>query len=198
MPTFPAGCPYVTSVGGTKNVSPEQAVWFSSGGFSDLFKQPAYQKTVVSTYLQEHLSPTALQGLYNPAGRGIPDLAAQATRYSVLGAQGNLQLVGGTSAAAPTVAGIVSLLNSARLAAGGRGLGFLNPWLYTDAAAAHAFTDIVDGGSKGCSGRDIFTGQPAPYIPDAGWNATPGWDPVTGLGTPLFDRLLAAAASKQA
>ena len=184
----------MTSVGGTQNVAPERAVYFSSGGFSDVFERPAYQQAAVSTYLQDHLGPDTFRGLYNPKGRGFPDIAAQAVRYSVLSARGGLQLVGGTSAAAPTIAGIVSLLNSARLASGAPSLGFLNPLLYSDALAVDALTDIVDGGSRGCTGRDLYTGLPAPYIPGAGWNATPGWDPVTGLGTPLFDRLLHAAA----
>lgn len=30
-----------------------------------------------------------------------------------------------------------------------------------------------------------------PYVPYASWNATTGWDPVTGLGTPDYGKLLA-------
>lgn len=66
-------------------------------------------------------------------------------------------------------------------------LGFLNPWLY--ALNGLGFTDIVDGGSNGCTGQNSRSGQATPYVPYASWNATPGWDPVTGLGTPLFDSL---------
>jgi tripeptidyl-peptidase-1 len=51
------------------------------------------------------------------------------------------------------------------------------------------FTDIVDGGSTGCTGKDIYSGLPTPFVPYASWNATPGWDPVTGLGTPVFPEL---------
>jgi len=57
-------------------------------------------------------------------------------------------------------------------------------------------TDITVGGSKGCTGRDIFTGGPAPKVPFASWNATTGWDPVTGLGTPNFGKLLALTTPK--
>lgn len=128
-------------------------------------------------------------GLYNPQGRGFPDVAAQGANFVVI-SQGRAIKVGGTSASAPAFAAIVSLLNNARLSKGLPPLGFLNPWLYIN---EDALTDIVDGGSKGCTGRDIYSGLPAPRVPGAGWNATEGWDPVTGLGTPLFDKLLAKA-----
>ncbi|KAI1817405.1 subtilisin-like protein [Poronia punctata] len=186
LPTFPGACPYVTSVGGTIHVRPERAVAFSSGGFSDIFPRPAYQEPYVTTYIRS-LGHT-FENLFNPNGRGFPDVAAQGSDFVVM-SRGMPRRVSGTSASAPTFASIVSLLNNARLANGGKPLGFLNPWLYTVANAT--LTDIVDGGSRGCTGRDIFTGLPAPFISGAGWNATEGWDPVTGLGTPLFDRLLA-------
>ncbi|KAI5926960.1 peptidase-like protein [Camillea tinctor] len=191
LPIFPAACPWVTSVGGTVGVQPERAVSFSSGGFSDIFARPAYQDAAVSAYLSSLGSTFA--GLYNPQGRGFPDVAAAGTNFSVV-SQGRVIKVGGTSASAPTFAAVVSLLNNARLKAGQPPLGFLNPWLYSEAHPAGALTDIVDGGSKGCTGRDIYSGLPTPVVPGAGWNATEGWDPVTGLGTPLFDKLLEKAA----
>lgn len=89
------------------------------------------------------------------------------------------------SAAAPVFAAIISRLNAARLEQGKSTLGFLNPWLYS--LKQRGFTDIVDGGSVGC---DEPTGAQVPY---AGWNATPGWDPVTGLGTPYYETLLELA-----
>ncbi|ORY68727.1 peptidase S8/S53 domain-containing protein [Pseudomassariella vexata] len=186
LPIFPGACPYVTSVGGTVGVQPERAVSFSSGGFSDVFPRPEYQDAVVSAYVES--IGTTFAGLYNPDGRGFPDVATQGRGFQVI-TQGRTISVGGTSASAPTFAGIVSLLNNARIRDGQPALGFLNPWLYNDASSG--FTDIVDGGSQGCSGRDIYSGLPTPYVPGAGWNATEGWDPVTGLGTPLFDKLLA-------
>jgi tripeptidyl-peptidase-1 len=70
-------------------------------------------------------------------------------------------------------------------------LGFLNPWIY--GLNGKGFTDIVDGGSTGCTGIDGQSGLQAPHVPYASWNATPGWDPVTGLGTPLFDTLATLA-----
>ncbi|KAJ4360821.1 Tripeptidyl-peptidase sed2 [Didymosphaeria variabile] len=184
LPIFPAACPYVTSVGGTTGVNPEKAVSFSSGGFSDLYETPAYQKTAVSAYLGKLGSQW--EGLYNPQGRGFPDVAAAGTSYRVVD-KGALISVGGTSASAPTFASVIGLLNNARLSAGKPSLGFLNPWLYQSASG---FTDITQGGSRGCTGRSIYSGLPAPYVPNASWNATEGWDPVTGLGTPDFGKLL--------
>jgi tripeptidyl-peptidase I len=94
---------------------------------------------------------------------------------------GHPEAVGGTSASSPAFAGLMSLINEARLRSGKAAMGFLNPFLYKN---ADAFTDVTKGSNK--IGRG---GQPLPY----GWNCSVGWDPATGLGTPLFDKLLAAA-----
>ncbi|KAJ5820122.1 tripeptidyl peptidase SED3 [Penicillium riverlandense] len=69
-------------------------------------------------------------------------------------------------------------------------MGFLNPWLYS--VGQDGFTDIVEGGSRGCHGT-TDAGLSTPYVPDAGWNATEGWDPATGLGTPLFETMVQLA-----
>jgi tripeptidyl-peptidase-1 len=190
LPIFPASCPYVTSVGGTYRVEPEYAVDFSSGGFSDRWERPWWQEEAVDGYLKQ--LGDRWQGLYNPRGRGFPDIAAQGRNFRVYD-KGRDTRVSGTSASAPVIAGIIALLNAAKLEAGQRPLGFLNPWLYQVAAPEAAFTDIVNGGSKGCTGIDIYSGLPAPVVPYASWNATKGWDPVTGLGTPQFDKLLELA-----
>lgn len=140
----------------------------------------------MSKYLRTQLKDK-WKGLYNPAGRGFPDVAAQGVKYHVFNRDKDI-LVSGTSASAPTFAALISLLNSARLGKGLPPLGFLNPWLYSIGTAG--LTDIVDGGSTGCTGKDAYSGLPTPFVPYASWNATPGWDPVTGLGTPIFDKLL--------
>jgi tripeptidyl-peptidase-1 len=176
----------VTSVGATRYVNPEYAVSFSSGGFSDIFPRPLYQELAVTSYLTQHLGKR-WAGLYNPGGRGFPDVAAQGVRYHVFSG-GRDVLVSGTSASAPLFASLVSLLNNARLARGLPPLGFLNPWLY--AVGWAGLTDIQHGGSTGCTANDSSSGVPTPYVPYASWNATPGWDPVTGLGTPNLEKLL--------
>lgn len=96
------------------------------------------------------------------------------------------------SAATPVFAAIVSQLNAVRLAQGKPRMGFLNPWLYT--ISKSGFKDIVDGGSGGCYGTPNSDFGSA-FVPGAGWNATEGWDPVTGLGTPSFQSLARLAVS---
>jgi tripeptidyl-peptidase-1 len=80
-PHFPASCPWVTAVGGTERVISEQAMNRSQGGFSDVFTRPAYQDVAVSKYL-EGLG-NRWEGLYNPEGRGFPDVAAQMHSYQI-------------------------------------------------------------------------------------------------------------------
>lgn len=63
LPIFPAACPYVTSVGGTYHIEPEQAIAFSSGGFSDRFPRPSYQDSAVTEYLSK--LGDRWDGLYN-------------------------------------------------------------------------------------------------------------------------------------
>ena len=79
--------------------------------------------------------------------QAFPDVAAQGDNFLVV-VQRKLRFIGGTSASSPTVAGIVSLLNDARIAAGKPPLGFLNPLIYSQ--AAHTFNDITVGNNPGC------------------------------------------------
>lgn len=109
---------------------------------------------------------------------------------------GKLSVNGGTSAAAPVTAAIIALLNDARLRAGKPALGFINPLLYL--IGSGALNDITTGGSIGCNGYSYQSGAAVPgssIIPYASWNATAGWDPVTGLGTPNFEKLKALVLS---
>ncbi|KAF8158454.1 subtilisin-like protein [Crassisporium funariophilum] len=185
-PEFPASCPFVTAVGATQ-VNPgstvndpegacEQVI-FSGGGFSNIFTMPSYQKIAVESYTKAHLTPSPFQpGQFNDSGnaRGFPDIAANGANY-VIGIDGVFGLVFGTSAAAPVVGSIVTLLNDARIARGKGPIGFLNPIIY-DPIFAPAFNDITVGGNRGCG--------------TAGFTSVKGWDPVTGVGTPNFERLL--------
>ncbi|KAH9159749.1 peptidase S8/S53 domain-containing protein [Lactarius sanguifluus] len=167
---FPATCPYVTAVGGTTRFDPEVAASLAGGGFSEYFPRPGYQQQAVSTFL-DHLGPQ-YSGLYNPVGRGIPDIAAQAMAIPFF--YRGREIIGeGTSCSTPIVAGIISLLNDHRLSQGKCPLGFLNPWLYD--GGLKGFNDIVSGSNPGCN--------------TDGFSAIAGWDPVTGLGTPDFEQL---------
>ena len=155
----------LTSVGGTYGF-PETAVSFSSGGFSNYFDSlplALYQIQDVQQYLA-YLGDTN-QNLYNPQGRGFPDVAAYAVNYDVF-VGGEDGPVSGTSCASPTFASIVSLLNDELLSVNRPPLGFLNPWLYSTEVRS-ALNDITVGNNYACSN---FT---------TGFNATTGWDPVS-------------------
>merc|ERR1712083_884778 len=101
-----------------------------------------------------------------------------------LESHGGWARAGGTSAASPTFAGIAAYLNDLSYRMSGKPLGFLNPLLYQmHAAFPDTFTDVVIGDNKcteyGC------------YASCTGYDATQSWDPVTGLGTPVADKMIA-------
>jgi len=185
-PSWPASSPWVTSVGATRFVDqkvgkPEMASdqFGSGGGFSTMFTAFKDQVDVVNHYLKV-ASDLPPKGYYPPGGRATPDVSALGEGYQVL-ANGQLESVGGTSASTPAFAAMVSLINEARLAAGKKQMGYLNPFLYQN---SHAFTDVTVG--TNAIGRG--TG-PVKY----GFKCAKGWDPATGLGTPIFPKLLQAA-----
>ncbi|KAH9175112.1 subtilisin-like protein [Lactarius sanguifluus] len=185
---FPATCPWVTSVGGTTGHDPEVAASISGGGFSIHFRRPIYQANAVPTFLQTFGDKHT--GLYNPEGRGFPDISSQAIKFFFVSG-GKFHFTSGTSGSAPvrlsllpassthlaanvqTVAGIISLLNDYLISKGSNPLGFLNPWLY--GTGLPGLNDITSGSNPGCN--------------TDGFSAVAGWDPVTGLGTLDFEKL---------
>ncbi|KAF2807064.1 subtilisin-like protein [Mytilinidion resinicola] len=202
QPDFPATCPYVTAVGATmvdpsikdlasvlKNGGqPEIAINHtvttadgsivsdvkSGGGFSDVFPIPDYQKEAVGNYLKNH-KPSYSAAQYNNSGhaRAIPDLSLNGAKYlTVLG--GGLTTSDGTSAATPVLASMITLVNEARLSKGKKSLGFLNPAIYKNFDKFGK--DVTEGANPGCGTE--------------GFEAVEGWDPVTGLGTVDFEKML--------
>ena len=109
---------------------------------------------------------------------------------------GVFQPVSGTSCSSPIFASVIALINDARATKGQSPLGFLNPFLY---ANPQAFHDITTGEHvyvycvtvTSCS-RYMSAGN-NPGCGTNGFDAAKGWDPVTGLGTPNFAALKAAA-----
>ncbi|KAH8993825.1 subtilisin-like protein [Lactarius hatsudake] len=172
LPTFPSTCPWVTSVGGTTGSSPEVAASFSGGGFSAYFPQPSYQNNFVPSFLRN--LGKQYNGFYNPAGRGVPDIALQAIDFRIILNMRALK-THGTSCSTPTAAGIISLLNDYRISRGRAPLGFLNILLY--GRFLEGLNDITSGSNPGCN--------------TDGFSAVLGWDPVTGLGSLDFERLIA-------
>merc|ERR1712107_85345 len=148
----------------------ETAVYFSTGGFSNYWGMPQYQKEVVENYL---LGNNSMGYSAATSGRAFPDIAAQAIYFCVVPYGCD---IAGTSCSAPTVGGIIGLLNDLRYQNGKTSLGFLNPFLYQVAFKEGALFDVTEGESTGCTGS-------------SGWQATVGWDAVTGLGTPTYMKL---------
>lgn len=173
---FPASSPHVLACGGTRlegsgtTVRRERA-WggagspgATGGGVSDVFALPGWQSAV-----QVPRSPS--RGPWR--GRGVPDVAANADpatgyRIRVDGTEG---LIGGTSAAAPLMAGLVALINEKI----GRSLGFINELIYGPGASS-LFRDITIG-------------------TNGAFSAGTGWDPCTGLGSPVGDAMAAALST---
>ncbi|KAH7917848.1 subtilisin-like protein [Leucogyrophana mollusca] len=189
VPSFPSTCPFVTSVGATQVSSgksvhdPEsacdaaQAGVYSGGGWSNYFGMPGYQADAVKGYLKHHRPPYA-SGIWNSTGksRAYPDMSANGANY-LIAIDNEFATASGTSAAAPVVGAILTMVNDARIAAGKKPVGFINPTIYSK-KFAQGFHDVTTGSNPGCD-----TG---------GFKAAKGWDPVTGLGTPNFPKLVEA------
>jgi len=179
------GATYKCASGGTEvAVSSQVAGFTSGGGFSTYTPMPSYQKDAVSAYLSSGvaLPPSSY---FNRTNRAYPDVAAMGNNFAVyLDLYGGWTTVGGTSASSPTFASIVSYFNSMAKNKTGKPLGFMNPMLYQMAAEKKStFTDIVSGDNK-CTEDGCFSTC-------KGFECTAGWDPVTGLGTPVATEMMA-------
>ncbi|OHW92825.1 pro-kumamolisin [Colletotrichum incanum] len=180
-PSFPGGCPWVTSVGATQIVegstvhTPESAcekVIFSGGGFSNVFALPDYQKKMMEDYYAKNAPPYGADRYNNSrAVRGFPDISANGANY-VTAVNGKFSLSFGTSASAPVVAAVVNIINEKRIDAGKKPVGFINPTLY---AHPEVLNDVTNGDNPGCGTK--------------GFSAVEGWDPVTGMGTPNYPEM---------
>ena len=200
----PASDPLVTAVGGTtlnatdpKGNYAQENAWTeqlfgcnppavalgdincSGGGFSTIYSRPSFQASTV-----------------NNIGRGVPDVSYDAgvnggviTHCGICNVLNGLDpnalaffIFGGTSAGSPQWAALTA--DADQLA--GHDLGDLNPTLYKLAASgssyAQDFNDVKGGNN------DVVE------IGNQGFNAVTGWDPVTGLGSPIAANLLPALA----
>ena len=166
VPEFASTSPYVTAVGGTTltlsntGKATETAWSGSGGGLSGIFVTPSYQTSL------------------KLPSRGVPDVAAVANPSTgvAIVLNGSIEVVGGTSAATPIWAGLMALVNDARIKAGAATLGYLNPQLYPLLGTAN-FRDIKSGNN-------------------GGYPAKAGYDLVTGLGAPLMAKLLPTLSAK--
>jgi TIR domain/Subtilase family len=178
---FPASSPHVLACGGTRITASEkgietEVVWndgadggVTGGGFSEIFPVPAWQEDVLAPDLIEP---------GKPGGRGLPDVAANSSPrsgYHVL-ANGQGIVVGGTAAAAPLWAGLITLMNQGL----GQRVGFLNQVLYRNLGPAAVLGDITEGSTQVAEQAHL------------GHQARAGWDPCTGWGVPNGERLMTA------
>ena len=191
--SLPAASPLVLAAGGTTlTANPltgayisetswhgkppaSQDLTASGGGFSHLYARPGYQEGVPGIAM----------------ARGVPDVAGDAGQQSgapVVFAGGSSGTAAGTNASASLWAGLLALAGQAAH----HPLGFVNPAIYRIARSPgyhKAFHDITTGTNK----------LTMPYPGGtAGYHARPGWDPVTGWGTPdaqVLIPLLARTAS---
>merc|ERR1712166_834186 len=221
-PVFPASSPYVTAVGGTMGPEsdlPERVMniadsgsYTAGGGFSERFPRPAWQRQAVSGYLQSNVGKSLLAG-FNASNRAYPDLSFVSNNFEVVIGGSLYPMIGGTSAAAPALAGLFSLVNARRKAHGKGGVGFVNPTLYA-AGSTGCCNDITKGANM-CSKSDPMSDCPskcnaATYAGNiecdnacndqtcqAGFVATEGWDAASGLGSPDFQKLLHLFGVKQ-
>ena len=140
---FPSSSPYVTAVGGTRLVSPtlvynaqtiETAWTYGGGAISAAFPKPAYQSAITAS------------------GRSVPDVAAVADPNTgvIFIINGITEVIGGTSVAAPVIAGFIAATNPNK---------FINNSIYS--AGNACFHDILVGTNGGYitkSGYDNCTG----------------------------------------
>jgi len=156
------------------NVAGSSKRYSSGGGFSNVFGVPAYQSSVVAAYLKRSNYSYSANQYAGGSGkmRGFPDVAANGNSY-IVAISGKFWLISGTSAAAPTFASLVTLINDQRLLSGKKPVGFLNPTLYS---VPGMFKDVTSGNNPGCGTN--------------GFSTAAGWDPVTGLGTPIYSKML--------
>ena len=179
---FPASSPYALACGAT-NIQVAggriraESVWnqhaadtqddsfgASGGGISVFFPVPSYQSEVKL--------PTDVST--GKSGRGVPDVSGDgdpASGYLVRVDDQEFP-IGGTSAVAPLWAGLIALVNQKL----NRRAGFINPLLYANPAAL----------------RNVTVGNNKVGSQDIGYNAGPGWNACTGLGSPDGLKVLAA------
>jgi subtilase family serine protease len=165
----------ITQVGGTDlATSSAGGPWASEtgwgcsgGGFQSGTAIPSYQQA-------SGVITTANGG--STSYRNAPDLAAEADFDNSTVIDGSFATgYGGTSYATPRWAGYIALANQQSVANGNSTLGFLNPLLYTigEGSSYHTdFHDITVGNNKPSAGSG------------SGFNATAGYDLITGWGSP--------------
>src|SRR2546422_871876 len=170
---YPAASPYVVSVGGSilnfdnaGNFQSETAWSGSGGGYSTQESQPPYQINY---------------GISSGNMRAQPDVAASATNFPIydsvaLNGRSGWYIVYGTSASTPLWTSFIAIANSEH----GNSLSS------TSFGTMNAIYNAAIGSQYGINFRDITSGNNGNC---AICNAKPGYDFVTGLGSPITHNL---------
>lgn len=170
---FPASDPYVLGVGGTSLDYNQgkyvETAWGGNQSGTSYGSGGGYSDYFGAPYWQSSSG-------VNTTARGVPDVAADANKETgvLLIADGKTFVAGGTSLATPIWAGIVSRIDQKL----GYSVGYLNPILYQvyrSPLYRTAFNEVTSGGNG--------------Y-----YHAGPGWNPVTGIGTPIVGGLISAVS----
>ncbi|MDE2158854.1 MAG: S53 family peptidase [Burkholderiales bacterium] len=155
----------------------------SGGGYSVVYGEPPYQKGTIHGGKQRAVPDVSYSGAVE---HGV------LTYLAIPGLPPGFYLFGGTSAGAPQWAAIAAITNQKA----GHALGFLNSALYKinqTPAAGSGFHDITAGTNSSLQ-FDQY-GNPVDIV---GYNAGPGWDAASGIGTPIassiVDQLIAQVA----
>lgn len=155
---FPASCPHVLAAGGTR-LQAANGVITSETVWNDGAQGGAsgggYSTVFAAPGWQMNASAKSQRGVPDVAGNADPD-----TGYKIQ-VDGQQMVIGGTSAVAPMWAGLIALLNQKLQTR----IGYINPSLYNMNESV-CFHDITSGNN-------------------GAYSAMAGWDPVTGLGSPV-------------
>jgi tripeptidyl-peptidase-1 len=182
-----SGQPIECSQVGERAVSLTDGIyWTTGGGFASHITQQKWQSHAVQHFIktanESGLLPNPNVAQYNPLGRGYPDISTVGNNLLFVYGK-EYSTVAGTSASGPVLAGLIALINEELLNCNLPPLGFLNPFLYwAKANYPAALRDVLVGSN--------FDGdiQPAdshyPEFCPYGFTTQPGWNAVTGLGTP--------------
>jgi subtilase family serine protease len=186
---FPGVDPYITQVGGTELTTTgpggawsAETAWPQSGGGN-------VSGTPTPTW-QQLPGVINLSNLGSTTLRNSPDVAAEANFDNPTVVNGSFVTgFGGTSFAAPRWAGFLALVNQQSVANGRSTVGFINPALY----------NLGSSSSRSSAFHDITSGSNPPTAGDgSGFSAVPGYDLVTGWGSPAGASLINLLAGPKA
>jgi kumamolisin len=163
----PSSCPHVVGCGGTNKTATSETVWNDNPGETNGEGTGGGYSTVFPVQSWQIGAPPAPANTKYGSGRMVPDVAADADPETGYSVyvHGASSVVGGTSAVAPLYAGL--------FASFGTKLGFVTPKLWQNQGA---FNDITQGGN-------------------GFYDATPGPDPCSGIGSPIGTKIAALFAA---